>query len=150
MLKHFTATALIIYNKKILLLKHKKLKSWLPPGGHLEENEMPHEGAKREAKEETGLDIEIISSRNINIPKSKFSQEIPRPHLCLEEIIPEHKEVAEHRHIDFVFLAKAKNLKLLKSPEEELRWFDYAAIEKLSSEEIFEDCRAICLDLLRD
>lgn len=148
MLKHFTATALIVHNKKILLVNHNKLKSWLPPGGHLEENEMPHEGAIREAKEETGLDIKIISSRKKDTISTPFSQEIPRPYICLEEVIPEHKGVAEHRHIDFVFLAQAKNFELLKNPEEELRWFDYAAIAKLSKEEIFEDCRIICLEVL--
>ena len=39
--KHFTASALIIDNGKVLLLHHKKLGVWLYPGGHIEKNETP-------------------------------------------------------------------------------------------------------------
>lgn len=35
-------------------------KTWTCPGGHLEPGEDPYEGAIREMKEETGLDVEDI------------------------------------------------------------------------------------------
>lgn len=65
MIKHFTASALIFSDEgKILLLKHKKLGVWLYPGGHVEENETTDECLYREVKEETGLDIRIVSDRD--------------------------------------------------------------------------------------
>jgi ADP-ribose pyrophosphatase YjhB (NUDIX family) len=59
--RHFTATAFIIdSNKRTLLLWHKRLKRWMPAGGHVDENETPEDAAKRECKEETNLDVQII------------------------------------------------------------------------------------------
>ena len=149
MKKHFTATALIIQNNKVLLLKHKKLESWLPPGGHLEENESAHEGAIREVKEETGFDIKIISSREKIMQGDEMAFEIPRPLFCLEEFIPKHKEVAEHKHLDFVFLAEIVSGELLENPEEELCWFTKEEIINMPKEELFENVRQICLEILK-
>lgn len=51
----------MIEQSHILLIHHKRIAAWLPPGGHLEDNEFPHQTAIRETKEETGLHINIIS-----------------------------------------------------------------------------------------
>src|SRR3989344_2869084 len=56
----FTTSIYIVYEHKVLLHKHKKLHIWLPPGGHIELDEDPNEAAIREAKEETGLDVELV------------------------------------------------------------------------------------------
>ena len=55
--KHFTATTYIVHaNQPITLLHyHRKLRTWLPPGGYLEKNETPFEAAIREIHEETGI-----------------------------------------------------------------------------------------------
>ena len=60
MIRHFTASSYIFNNNKTLLIYHKKLKKWMAPGGHIDENEAPHEAAIRETLEETGLKVEII------------------------------------------------------------------------------------------
>ena len=39
--KHFTASALVIHDNKVLLVNHLKLGVWLYPGGHIENNETP-------------------------------------------------------------------------------------------------------------
>ena len=57
--RHFTATIMVVYNNKMLLHMHKKLGLWLPVGGHIDRDELPEEAALREAKEESGLDVEI-------------------------------------------------------------------------------------------
>lgn len=58
----------VILNKedhefKVLLIKRKKepfAGKWAIPGGFLEESESPEDGAKRELKEETTLEIEKL------------------------------------------------------------------------------------------
>jgi 8-oxo-dGTP pyrophosphatase MutT (NUDIX family) len=52
---HVTASALVVGPRGVLLHRHKRLGLWLQPGGHLDAGEWPHEAARREAQEETGL-----------------------------------------------------------------------------------------------
>jgi 8-oxo-dGTP diphosphatase len=66
-MNHKLAAKAFISNEKgeILLVKRDPNNiqapgSWEIPGGRLEEGEDPKEGLKREVKEETGLEIEII------------------------------------------------------------------------------------------
>ena len=65
LVRQFTATVYVFQSSKVLLHKHPKHNKWLPPGGHVEQNELPHEAAIREALEETGLHIKIQSQDNI-------------------------------------------------------------------------------------
>jgi 8-oxo-dGTP pyrophosphatase MutT (NUDIX family) len=58
---HFTVSALVIALGHVLLVDHKKIGAWLPPGGHINPAEMPHEAATREVLEETGIEIAILS-----------------------------------------------------------------------------------------
>ena len=63
--KSITATVYIVNNGKVLLHMHKKYNTWFPVGGHLEPNELPHEAAIREAKEEAGIDITLVETENV-------------------------------------------------------------------------------------
>ena len=56
----YTLIAHLFHEKKLLLLKQERSKFWLLPGGHIEDNELPHEAAIREVLEETGLTIELL------------------------------------------------------------------------------------------
>ena len=48
--KSITATVYVINDGKVLLHQHKKYNTWFPLGGHIEENEFPHEAAIREVR----------------------------------------------------------------------------------------------------
>jgi len=49
---HFTSTGFVFSrDRKILMIKHKKLGVWLPPGGHIDENELPCDAVVREIAE---------------------------------------------------------------------------------------------------
>lgn len=51
----FTASGIICHptEEKALLIFHRKLQKRMQAGGHIEEGELPHETALREAQEET-------------------------------------------------------------------------------------------------
>ena len=51
-----------MHQGRTLLHWHAKVKQWMPPGGHLDPNEDPVAGALREVREETGLNVELLSS----------------------------------------------------------------------------------------
>ena len=63
--RQFTATVYILNEERVLLIQHRKLGKWLPPGGHIDPNETPPEAAKREVLEETGLEVELIQQENV-------------------------------------------------------------------------------------
>jgi ADP-ribose pyrophosphatase YjhB (NUDIX family) len=107
--KHFTASALIISKEnKVVLLNHRKLGVWLYPGGHVNLNETPDETVIREVKEETGLDVEIISDKDKSLadPKEDVSV-LHHPYAILCEKIPGNNKY--HYHIDIIYLCKIIN-----------------------------------------
>jgi 8-oxo-dGTP pyrophosphatase MutT (NUDIX family) len=149
--RQFVATVYIIENGKVLLIKHRKLNKWLPPGGHLDPNETPPEGAKREALEETGIEIEFIKQENVWISQSNACS-FERPYLCLLEEIPEHKSVPQHQHIDFIYLAQPVGGKLQQNHNETdgLRWFSLEEVEDLEPEvEIFTETQRVIRQIIQ-
>lgn len=138
MKRQFTATVYIFHQQRVLLHRHAKHNKWLPPGGHLEENETPPEAARREVKEEANLDITFISQENLTIEAyNGFS--IERPYLCLLEHIPERKEEPAHQHIDMIYLATLSDESQLAQIPAEFQWFDLNDIQ-LKQAELFPDC----------
>ena len=127
--KHFVATALIVdlsENAKVLLIKHKKSGKWLPPGGHLDENELPDDCVLREVKEETALSVEIISEA-LDV-SGEDVETLHTPLLVQLEDIDE-----EHQHVDLQYLCKAKEGKVHEGKHEEhdgISWFSEAELKE--------------------
>lgn len=102
--RHHTATAYVVADGRTLLLWHRKLGMWLPPGGHLEPNEDPVQGAVREAYEETGLEVAVLP------PPGLIAVETPAvlpPPACIliEDIV--RADQPFHQHIDHVYFTRA-------------------------------------------
>ncbi|GER91348.1 DNA mismatch repair protein MutT [Dictyobacter vulcani] len=59
--RHIISAAAIVLNEdnKILLIKGPR-RGWEMPGGQVEEGESLKDAARREVKEETGIDIEVL------------------------------------------------------------------------------------------
>jgi len=139
MRKDFTSTGFVVKGEKTLLLMHKKLGIWLPPGGHVEEHETPEEALHREIKEEAGLEVEILSKPAFELASETVSA-LVMPHHMQMELIKHSREQAHH-HVDFIFFCRAKGEPNL-NPEEhhEMKWF---SSKDLDSEEIEEDVRVL-------
>lgn len=151
MQRHFTATAFVIDSKnRVLLLWHKRLKRWMPPGGHVDENETPEDAAKRECKEETNLDVEIVgeSSPDLFTGNPHEGRMLKKPIAMLLENIPACPERSEeaHQHMDFLYIARPLNedaaREMMKDESDGMRWFTRAEIEGLDEQrEIFSNVK---------
>lgn len=158
MQRHFTATAFVFNDKgQTLLLWHKRFRRWMPPGGHVEPNELPHEAAIRECYEETGLHIVIDALPGDNIFSSNPSEGcvLPLPHMLLLEHIPASLERNEpsHQHMDFVYTAHPLDasetvLHMAADEAQHLAWFSLEEIEALSPDDLFENVRTLLRSLM--
>jgi len=150
MKRQFTATVYIVEDERVLLIKHRKLRKWLPPGGHLDPNETPPEAAKREAFEETGMKVELVPQENIWIDHWN-AKSLERPFLCLLEEIPAYGDEPAHQHMDLCYLGRPIGGKLKENPKETdgIRWFTLDEINKLEPDvDIFAETQKVLLTIL--
>lgn len=137
-LRELTATVYIVEEKKFLLIHHPKYKKWMPPGGHVEENETPAEAARREVEEEAGLKIEFLAQEKVEF-KAKGVVQIERPFFCFLYDVPAYKDIGPHQHIDMIFLARPAGFANQKA-EEECCWFTFEEMQNLEkNKEIFPE-----------
>jgi 8-oxo-dGTP pyrophosphatase MutT (NUDIX family) len=98
--RHFTVAVFVVWDGKVLLHWHRKLGMWLPPGGHIERDELPDEAAAREVLEETGVAVELLGERRDDV---EDPIQLHRPAgVQLENIGP------GHQHIDLIYFARPK------------------------------------------
>ena len=58
---------------KILLVKRRDVPVWVLPGGGIDPGESPEEAVRREIKEETGLEVEVVRKVAEYSPTNKLS-----------------------------------------------------------------------------
>lgn len=166
MKRHFTATAFVIDSKnRVLLLWHRRLQRWMPPGGHVDEDETPEDAAKRECKEETNLDVEIVGDGSTGLTTGvqddlfagnpDEGRMLKKPIAMLLENIPQSVERNEpaHQHMDFLYLARPLNEDQAEEITDEsdgMRWFTKEEVGKLNEQrEVFSNVKAYILRLLK-
>lgn len=96
--RDWAATTFVVWQNRVLLHQHEKLGLWLPPGGHVEANELPDEAARREVLEETGLQVELVGDVAVD---AAGIQPLVRPRGVQVEHIGEN-----HEHIDLIYFAR--------------------------------------------
>ncbi len=106
--RHFVATCYVVCEGATLLHEHGKLDMWLPPGGHVDRDELPHETALRETYEETGLQPDLVADAGPYDTGEATS--LPRPAAFLLEDIDVHPDGrVAHQHVDFVYFATVED-----------------------------------------
>lgn len=112
--RDFTVAVLVVHDGRVLLHRHKKLNRWLPPGGHVEPNELPDETALREVFEETGVTAKLVGTPVIDIDLPDQPRQLCPPlGIQLTPIAPGHE------HIDIIYLATGEPAE----PMENVAWF---------------------------
>ena len=98
----FTVAIFVVHDGKILLIHHRKLDKWLPLGGHIELEEDPEQAALREAKEESGFDVELLGERPPTTSPGTRALIAPR-------FLDIHRINDTHEHIGMIYWARPKN-----------------------------------------
>lgn len=103
------------FAEKVLVILHKRLGVWLPPGGELHEGETPLEAATRELFEETGL--------RGRFPRTSDIDGVPPGLIGYEEHVAGKKGL----HLNFVFVCDVESDQVRPNDEfTEWRWVSFA------------------------
>ncbi|PSP76431.1 NUDIX hydrolase [Halobacteriales archaeon QS_1_68_20] len=115
--RHFTATTYVVHDGATALHEHDRLGIRIPPGGHVERDELPHEAAKREVREETGLDPSLVDdSPDVTGPQGRS---LPRPrHVMLYDINVHDDGAVGHQHVDLLYYARVDSREIDPADDE--------------------------------
>ncbi len=129
----FTTEVFVVYNDKVLLRKHDKLKIWLSVGGHIEPDEDPNQTAIREVKEEVGLDIKLIKGDAQDTPYPKTEKDYQE--LIPPRFLNRHNISKTHEHVTLVYFARSNADKIKESLDEKsekCKWFSNRELDDKS------------------
>jgi 8-oxo-dGTP pyrophosphatase MutT (NUDIX family) len=110
---------------------------WLPCGGHVEPNELPDDAAVRETFEESGVLVDLVGERTVDVSGPTA---LVRPRgVQLEPIEPGHE------HVDLIYFAVPQEPYDGRLPRREtdpsLGWYDEPALRRL---DLTAEVRAWC------
>ena len=153
-----TAEGILIHDNKVLLIKHKKLQIWLPPGGHQEKDEFLHQTSEREFLEETGIKVKAFSSHPLIKSKSQKFHPIPI-NIGLHWISPQNysyrlKSAHPNRrtrnskwpkgcekHLSHMFLVQSIEkpiIKLNSQEADDVQWFTLSKLQASVDNDLFK------------
>lgn len=126
----------LIHDGKLLLIHHRKLDKWIPPGGHIDENETPDHALAREFREELNLDIRLLTTDAIPEEGNMKAR------LAVPFHVNVHS-VGDHDHCCFFYVCAPKNPEEIKINKDELNDFGWFSEEELEQEHVPRDVRNI-------
>lgn len=146
----FCVEVFIVYQNKVLLRMHDKLKFWLSIGGHIELDEDPVGAAHREVKEEVGLDIKIIG--DAHGPRDQEEKNRGYQYLIPPRYLGRHPVGENHEHIAFVYFATSDTDIVADSILDhekgvETKWF---SMEDLENTELVPNVKFYAVEALKE
>ena len=146
--RHHTATVYVVNAGATALHYHPKLELRLPPGGHLDRDELPHESGLREVREETGLEPTLIDDTD-SVP-APAGETLPTPrHTMLYDIDVYPDGSVGHQHIDHVYFARVPSREIDPAPEEEpAEAWDWYTPDELRAADVDPDTTEIGIEAI--
>ncbi len=141
----WTTGVFIVKDGKILMVKHKKFGCWVCPGGHIELHEDPSQAARREVREETGLEIEFVGESPVDF-KDHRVQCLERPRFVDIHDVP---GTTGHRHIGLAYFARpvSGEVTLEAEAHDDIGWF---SANEVATMDMFESTRYYALTALKE
>lgn len=135
----FTVAIFVVHEGKVLVVHHRALDKWLPLGGHIELDEDPEAAALREAKEESGLEVELLGERPPTTGLGTRALIAPR-------FLDIHRIHSTHEHIGMIYWAQPRNgeMRLAQTEHHDIRWCTATELDHLQppmSESVKWYCR---------
>jgi len=140
----FTVAILVVKDGKVLMILHRNLKKWLPLGGHIELDEEPEIAALREAKEESGLDVELLGERPPTSGPGVRALIAPR-------FMDIHRINETHEHIGLIYFARPTGgaLSLAEEEHHDIRWCSAEELDQLQPT-ISDSVKWYCLKAIEE
>jgi 8-oxo-dGTP pyrophosphatase MutT (NUDIX family) len=122
----FTVAIFVVNAGRVLLIHHRKLNKWLPLGGHVELDEDPEQAALREAREESGLEVELIGERPPTTEPGTRALIAPR-------FLDIHRISDTHEHIGMIYFARPRSeaVTLAAGEHHAIRWCAEEELDRL-------------------
>jgi 8-oxo-dGTP pyrophosphatase MutT (NUDIX family) len=122
----FTVAIFVVHEKRILIIHHRALDKWLPLGGHIELDEDPEQAALREAREESGLEVELVGERPPTTEPGTRALIAPR-------FLDIHRINDRHEHIGMIYWARPRSgsVALATAEHYEIRWCSSEDLDSL-------------------
>ena len=102
----FSVAIFARHHDHVLLIEHRRLQTWLPVGGEIEPGETPLEAARRELREETGLEgsFTLLPDAIDGAPPGLLGYE-------------EHQAGSKGLHLNFAFVADVATREVVPNDE---------------------------------
>ena len=123
----FTVAIFVVHENQVLMIHHRRLKKWLPLGGHIELDEDPEQAALREAEEESGLKVQLVGDRPPTTEPGTRALIAPR-------FLDIHRIHETHEHIGMIYWATVREGTLRCAEEEHhaIRWCSAKDLDELN------------------